>query len=240
MITDNAKAVPCSVVLIADPNLRRCTYRKMVQDDIKLIPTLTRPFFCLDVIDLGILIEGGDNTAPEDFQQVKEIVKSIYHSFPVSVNGTHAAVAVYAGTTKIIFNLVKFFDYTNMDDTVDGTPYHAGLSNAKAGNALREVKMKIFDRTARKGVPHVLITVMTGRSDDAIEPPANALKKSCVLMFALGLSSKYSPVDLNQVAGVPPSEYILISETLNDPQAIAQAIVGKVKKGKTQKGCCIR
>ena len=176
-----------------------------------------------------MLVEGSESTRPEDFQQIKELVKSIYYHFSVSQNGTHMAVAVYAGETQIIFNLNEHYDHRSMDEALDGVPYLPGPSKAK--NALRDVKRKIFDSDSRQNVPHVLITIMTGKPNDEIEETANELKMACILMFALGLTSSYSPQTLNQASCGPHSEYVLISETFPEVYLVAQKMADKIKKG---------
>lgn len=176
-----------------------------------------------------MLVEGGESTKPEDFQQIKQLVKSIYYDFPVSQNGTHVALAVYAEETRIIFNLNEHYDHQSMDEAVDSVPYLPGPS--KAENALRDVKREIFYSDSRQNVPRVLITIMTGKPNDDIEEAANELKMACILMFALGLTSSYSPQTLNQASCEPHSEYVLISETFPEVRLVAQKMADKIKKG---------
>lgn len=186
--------------------------------------------FQTDPIDLVVLIEGSFNTKPEDFERVKEIVKTICYSFDVSQNGTHVAMAVYAGETRIIFNFETHYDFQGMDEAINAVSQVPGAS--MAGSALRDIKTKIFDQNARQAVPKVLITVMTGKPDDEIERAVNELKMTCVLMFALGLTSSYSPQSLNLASGEPHSEYVLTSETFPEASSVGQKMADKVKKGK--------
>ena len=182
-----------------------------------------------DAIDLVILIDGSGNTKSEDFNQIKEIAKSIYYNFYVSLNGTHVAVVVHAEVAQIIFNLNKHYDHQGMDSDINTASYLAGTS--MMGSALREVKTNIFDIYSRPNVPKVLITIMTGVPVDEIQGYINELKMSCVLMFALGLTSGYSPQSLNLASGEPHSEYVLISGTLPEVNSVAQKTADKVKKG---------
>lgn len=186
--------------------------------------------FQTDPVDLVILIEGSYNTKPGDFEQVKEIVKSICYNFDVSLNGTHVAMVVYAEETRIIFNLKKHYDLQGIDDDINAASYLPGAN--MAGSALRDIKTNIFDQYARQAVPKVLITIMTGKPDDEIERAVNELKMTCVLMFALGLTSNYSPQSLNLASGEPHSEYVLISETFPEASLVGQKMANKIKKGK--------
>ena len=180
-------------------------------------------------IDLAIIMEGSGHTKLSDFKKIKEIVKSIYFNFPVSNNGTHVAVAVYAEEMQIIFSLNKHYDHHSMDLDLETASFMPGLINT--GNALRKVKTNIFDVNPRKGVPKVLITIMTGQSNDNIQIPVSELKDSFVLMFALGLTASYSPQDLTRASGEPHSEYVLISETFPDAVSIGKKMTDKIKKG---------
>ncbi|KAJ7385830.1 Cartilage matrix protein [Desmophyllum pertusum] len=115
-----------------------------------------------------------------------------------------------------------------MDDDINVASYLPGAS--MAGSALRDVKTSIFDQYSRQNVPKVLITIMTGKPNDEIERSINVLKMACVLMFALGLTSRYSPQSLNQASGEPHSEYVLISETFPEAALVAQKMADKIKK----------
>ena len=157
-------------------------------------------------------------------------MKSICYSFGVSQNGTHVAMAVYAGETRIIFNLKKHYDVQGMDDDINATPQLPGAS--LAGSALRDIKANIFDQNARQAVPKVLVTVMTGKPDDEIERAVNEIKMTGVLMFALGLTSNFSPQSLNLASGEPHSEYVLTSETFPEASLLGQKMADKIKKGK--------
>ncbi|PFX28712.1 Collagen alpha-3(VI) chain [Stylophora pistillata] len=181
-----------------------------------------------NAIDLVILIDGSSNTKPDDFNQIKEVTKSIYYNFGVSPNGTHVAVAVYSKVTQIIFNLNKHYDHQGMDNDINAAPYHSGVS--LMGSALRDVKTHIFDMHSRQKIPKILISVLTGTPGDEIEGYIKELKMSCVLMFALGLTSNYSPQILDLASNEPHSEYVLISETFPEVNSVAQKMANKINK----------
>ena len=140
------------------------------------------------------------------------------------------AMAVYAEETRIIFNLNKHYDLEGMDNDITTASYLPGASMVR--RALLDIKTNIFDQYARQTVPKVLITVMTGKPDDEIERAVNELKMACILMFALGLTSNYSPQSLNLASGEPHSEYVLISETFPEASLVGQKMADKIKKGK--------
>ncbi|EDO30062.1 predicted protein, partial [Nematostella vectensis] len=145
-------------------------------------------------MDLVILIEGSDNTKPQDFEQIKEVVKTIYRGFPVSRDGTHVGVAIYGDDTNIVFDPKTYYTVGEMDNAVDSAPYPGGLSNA--GSALSDVKTKIFDKSrrpelfltqGRAGIPHVLVVISGGKSDDDVIGPARSLRDAGVLVVGLAL-----------------------------------------------------
>ena len=49
-------------------------------------------------------------------------------------------------------------------------------------------------------------------------------------MFALGLTTTFSPQTLNVASGEPRSEYLLISETFPEANMVAQKMADKIKK----------
>ena len=174
-------------------------------------------------------MERSKNTKPEDFERIKEIVRSTYHNFRVSQNGVHVAVAFFGVETQIVFNLNTHDDPQEMDINVNNVAYLSGPS--MAGNAFRDIKTQIFDPNSRQTVPRVVLTIMTGTPSDEIERAVNELKKDCTLMFALGLTTTFSPQTLNVASGEPRSEYLLISETFPEANMVAQKMADKIKKG---------
>ncbi|KAK3703096.1 hypothetical protein QZH41_003017 [Actinostola sp. cb2023] len=180
------------------------------------------------IVDLVILIDSGDNTKPQDFEQIKEIIKAMYRFFAIAKGGTHVAFAVFSVKTRIIFNLFTYFTVDEMDSAVDSSPYPGGESYT--GNAFTEVKSKIFDPYGRPDIPHVLVIVVTGRSTDGVEVPAQKLRESCVLMFAMGIGTVFSPVDINKISNSPRSEYVMISETFPEEVSIGEMMASKIFK----------
>ena len=176
-----------------------------------------------------ILIDGGDNTRPQEFEQIKEIIKATYRFFPISKHGTHVAFVILSSKIRIVFNLFSYFTITEMDNAVDSTPYPGGSSFI--GNALYEAKIMVFDTYGRPGVPHVLITVLTGSSKDPVDVPANQLKSSCILMFTMGIGTNYHPADVDKISSSPRSEYVLIGETFPDDVSLGTMMASKIYKG---------
>ena len=138
-------------------------------------------------------------------------------------------MAFFGVETQIVFNLNTHDDPQEMDINVNNVAYLSGPS--MAGNAFRDIKTQIFDPNSRQTVPRVVLTIMTGTPSDEIERAVNELKKDCTLMFALGLTSTFSPQTLNVASGEPRSEYSLISETFPEANMVAQKMADKIKKG---------
>jgi len=118
-----------------------------------------------------------------------------------------------------------------MDNAVDSSPYPGGHSFI--GNALFEVKTMIFDPYGRPGIPHVLITVLTGPSKDPVDIPANQLKSSCVLMFTMGIGASYHPSDVDKISNSPRSEYVMVSETFPEEVSLGTMMAAKIYRGKS-------
>lgn len=153
----------------------------------------------------------------------------MYRFFAISKHGTHVAFVVLSSKARIIFNLFTYFTVGEMDNAVDSTPYPGGESFI--GNAIFEVHTMIFSPYGRPGIPHVLVTVLTGPSKDAVDVPALKLKESCVLMFTMGIETSFDPVDVNKLSGSPRSEYVMISETFPEEVSLGTMMASKIYKG---------
>ena len=74
-------------------------------------------------------------------------------------------------------------------EAIDKAPYLKG--GTLTGKALDYVKVELFDKTGRQGVPKVLIVMTDGKSTDDVVNPANVLSEANITVFAIGIGRSY-------------------------------------------------
>ncbi|KAK3740799.1 hypothetical protein QZH41_010083, partial [Actinostola sp. cb2023] len=95
---------------------------------------------------------------------------------------------------------MKFADSTSKKKVlaaIDGVPHHN--SGTKTGNAIVEAGKVLFSQSRPK-VRKVLIVLTDGQSSDNSVGPANALKKTGVEIFAIGVGNAYQKQELIAMA----------------------------------------
>ena len=97
-----------------------------------------------------------------------------------------------------------------MMDAIDKAPYLKG--GTLTGKALEFVKVELFDKTGRQGVPKVLIVMTDGKSTDDVVIPANALNDANITVFAIGIGRNYDMQQLQQIASKPQIKYALTTD----------------------------
>ena len=181
-------------------------------------------------LDLVILVDGCDMVNESHFRNALEIAKNVYHAFPVSKQGTHVALAVYGSSTEVIMGLKKYFDITNMDETIQYVKKPGG--SCLAGRALYTVKTDIFDNSARsRDVPSALLHIMCGKSVDDVTVPSNTLKNDGVMILASGACAQTSKLDLCTIGSPPMCTNAMTIRTFRPPEVPAKELACKIKDG---------
>jgi len=97
-----------------------------------------------------------------------------------------------------------------MMTAIDKAPYLKG--GTLTGKALNFVKVELFDKTGRPGVPKVLIVMTDGKSTDDVIKPAKMLSDANITVFAIGIGRNYDMQQLQQIASKPEIKYALTSD----------------------------
>ena len=95
-------------------------------------------------------------------------------------------------------------------EAIDKAPYLKG--GTLTGKALHYVKVELFDKTGRQGVPKVLIVMTDGKSTDDVVNPANVLSEANITVFAIGIGRSYDMQQLQQIASKPEIKYALTTD----------------------------
>lgn len=183
----------------------------------------------LGPIDLAFLIDGCDAVNKSFFRTMLEIVKDTLSRFPISVNRTHVAVAVYATETKTVLNLKDVYDSSKIIETLGSVTKPSGV--CLAGKALRAVEIDIFNKTGRNGASRVLLHIMCSKSFDDVIQPAKDLKKIGVKIVAAGACPKADKADLCNIGSPPLCSNSVFMQILNPPSLPGRELAERLKQG---------
>lgn len=142
---------------------------------------------------------------------MKQFVKKVVDFFNIGRAGTHIGVVQFSTNTITEFRLNRYYTKSEMKQAVDRIPYRNGLTYT--AEALKFLRNNIFTRRAGMreddGIPKVLVLLTDGRSQgDPVGPAADELKKIGISIFGIGVGSRISMSQLNEIASDPDSEYV--------------------------------
>ena len=192
---------------------------------------------CKVKVDLGFVIDGSGSIemyGKGNYQKVKDFVKSVVQGFDVSLVGTHMGVVLYSTTPEVVFGFKKYYDKASVLADIDSM-YYPGRST-RTGMALGLARTGLFEKGSRPGVPHMLLVLTDGQSQDSVTEPAQKLRDFGVTVFSIGIGTNYNKQDLNNMASDPDSEHVFTAD-FNDMQTLVQKIKGSVCKSKAVVSC---
>lgn len=156
----------------------------------------------------------------DNFQIIKDSIKTFIRTFNVSSDLTRVGVIVYSTNATVVFKMDNYTTQSDVEQAIDNIRYPAG--GTYTGKALTKASENLFDpSSARPGnVSKILVVLTDGVSTDDVTQPAALLKNINVVPYVVGIGSNYDLSQLEQIAVnatdlVFRTEFNTISETFN-------------------------
>ena len=181
-------------------------------------------------VDLVFLIEGCDAVNESLFRTMLDIVKDTLSHFPISINRTHVAFAIYAAETQIVVNLKDSYDKNKITAILESVTKPTGV--CLAGKALQAVKNNIYIKTGRSGAASlVLLLVMCTDSIDDVILPAKDLRNLGVKIVAAGACLSANKADLCNIGSPPLCSNSVLIQMLKPSSSPGKELADRLKKG---------
>ena len=99
------------------------------------------------------------------------------------------------------------------------------------GRALELARNNLFGKSARPGIPNMLIVLTDGQSQDPVTDAAQRLRDSAVTIFTVGIGNGYDIGQLRDMATDPDSQHVY-KATFNNLDEVVKAIKDRACMGK--------
>lgn len=121
-----------------------------------LLPLLA---VCKTKLDLAILIDASQKPADTDliFRRYIQFIKQLISGFNIGQYGTHVGIVVFSLEARVIFGFQRYYNLWTLLKAIDSMRY--SQRGARIGNALEEVRTKLFGASARPGMPKMVLVV---------------------------------------------------------------------------------
>lgn len=139
--------------------------------------------------DILFLVDGSSALELSNFNAIREFIAKVIQRLEIGQDLIQVAVAQYANTVRPEF---YFSSYPSKKEVITAVRRMKpmGGSALNTGAALDFVRNNLFTgaagHRAAEGVPKLLVLITGGKSLDEVSQPAQELKRSSIMCFAVG------------------------------------------------------
>uniref|UniRef100_E1BB91 Collagen alpha-3(VI) chain n=1 Tax=Bos taurus TaxID=9913 RepID=E1BB91_BOVIN len=152
-------------------------------------PTIVTQVIEVNKRDIVFLVDGSSKLGLTNFNAIRDFIAKVIQRLEIRQDLIQVAVAQYADTVRPEF---YFNTYPSKREVINAVRKMKALDGSAlyTGSALDFVRNNLFTEAAgyraAEGVPKLLVLVTGGKSLDAVSQPAQELKRSGILAFAVG------------------------------------------------------
>uniref|UniRef100_A0A452R4A4 Collagen type VI alpha 3 chain n=1 Tax=Ursus americanus TaxID=9643 RepID=A0A452R4A4_URSAM len=152
--------------------------------------------------DIVFLVDGSSSLGLANFNAIRDFIAKVIQRLEIGQDLIQVAVAQYADTVRPEF---YFNSYPNKREVITAVRRMKPMEGSVlyTGSALDFVRNNLFTSSAghraAEGVPKLLVLITGGKSLDEISQPAQELKRSSIMSFAVG-SKAADQAELEEIA----------------------------------------
>ncbi|KAE8289315.1 Collagen alpha-5(VI) chain Collagen alpha-1(XXIX) chain von [Larimichthys crocea] len=171
---------------------------KSIKDNI--MTHICAPDICKDIYsDVFFLVDSSESISEEDYQKMKEFMKSVIDQSDIGETSMHVGVMQFSTRYKLEFPLTQYYSKQEIFEAIDGMQHLN--EGTRTGTAITEVST-YFDTNqgGRSNLAQNLVVITDGKSNDAVKDPAAALRHKGVVVYAFGVEGA-NKAELKDIAG---------------------------------------
>ena len=202
---------------------KQCCYfscRRIILQSISSNNMFQMHFMCsryfLDIcdmkLDLVFLIDSSGSVLPNEYQMMKDFIKTVVQYNGLSRNGIHAGIVLFSSTAKVAIKLNDFFETRSFISAVQSLEHHRSARLIDKGLYVAYSQLLTKDFGARMEVPKVMLILSHGVQTKTknyidLRVASMPLKESGVLMTAIGIGRHTDREELVTITGNTESVY---------------------------------
>lgn len=158
--------------------------------------------------DVVFLVDGSSSIGIENFQAVRQFLRSIVSGLDIGPDKVRVGLAQYSNEPYREFLLKDHMDKTSLLAQLDRFPYRTG--ETETGKAINFTRTEFFTEEAgsraSNRVPQILLVLTDGESADDVTVPARMLRKQGIIVFAIGVG-RANIKELESIANRPVDRF---------------------------------
>ncbi|XP_005097975.1 collagen alpha-1(XIV) chain [Aplysia californica] len=162
---------------------------------------------CSQPADIAFLLHDSRNISAEDFKEMITFVKELVAQFDISLTSTRIAVIKFSHGTDVEFTFGVYNTLSEVERGLDAIQQRK-WDETKLNSGIHTSRF-ILRANGRRDVPHILIAITSGLSDNRAETvrQANLTRGDGVEIFIIGVGS-LDQVQLEEIASEPFSDHL--------------------------------
>ncbi|XP_059843048.1 collagen alpha-1(VII) chain-like [Hypanus sabinus] len=178
--------------------------------------------------DVVFLVDESWSIGQNNFNKIRDFLFRIISYFPkIGPAGNQVAVVHYSDNPRTEFPLNQYKDRNSVLRAVRGVHYGGG--NTRTGKGIGYVLKELFQTAAgmRQNVPHILVLLTDGRSQDALEVPARVAFGLGIRIIPVGIASA-DMEELKKIIYSGHQNNIFFANTFNELPLIERDLVERI------------
>lgn len=176
--------------------------------------------------DIVFLVDSSTSIGPQNFQKVKNFLRSVVLGLDISGDQVRVGLAQYNDNTFPAFQLNQYLLKSVVLEHIQNLPYRTGGTNT--GAALEFIRTNYLTESAgsraKDRVPQIVILVTDGESNDEAQEAADRLKEDGVVVYVVGINVQ-DVQELQKIASKPFEKFLFNTENFNILQDVSGSIL---------------
>ncbi|XP_019522691.1 PREDICTED: collagen alpha-4(VI) chain-like [Hipposideros armiger] len=176
--------------------------------------------------DIVFLVDSSTSIGPQNFQKVKNFLRSVVLGLDISSDQVRVGLAQYNDNIYPAFQLNQHPLKSVVLEQIQNLPYRTGGTNT--GSALEFIRTNYLTEAAgsraKDRVPQIVILVTDGESNDEVQEAADRLKEDGIVVYVVGINVQ-DVQELQKVASEPFEKYLFNIENFNILQDVSGGIL---------------
>ncbi|KAL2084692.1 hypothetical protein ACEWY4_020210 [Coilia grayii] len=160
------------------------------------------------VADIVFLVDGSSSISPESFNQMRHFLQSFVRGLTVAEDKVRIGLAQFTDDTHQEFLLKDHDNGKDVLDEIARLPHRQGGTYLGKGLTFLQTNYFTTEGGSRSNVPKIAIVITDGASSDAVEEPANDLRRQGVIIYCIGVGN-YDAKQLKSIANNPTERFLV-------------------------------
>ncbi|XP_074168927.1 collagen alpha-4(VI) chain [Rhinolophus sinicus] len=178
------------------------------------------------VADIVFLVDSSTSIGPQNFQKVKNFLRSVVLGLDIRSDQVRVGLAQYNDNIYPAFQLNQYPLKSVVLEHIQNLPYRTGGTNT--GSALEFIRTNYLTEAAgsraKDRVPQIVILVTDGESNDEVQEAADRLKEDGVVVYVVGVNVQ-DVQELQKMASEPFEKFLFNIENFNILQDVSGGIL---------------